>query len=162
MNEMHLTYKPLVAFSGTVKDPDSLDEYTEKSLNRLASRVSIQDAYKTPEYRILLVANKFQTGFDEPYLHTMYVDKKLGGVNAVQTLSRLNRTMRGKSETIVLDFVNEADVILQSFQPYYQATFLDEGTDPNKLYDLESELEQFWVYTQKDVDDFAEIFFDPG
>jgi type I restriction enzyme R subunit len=161
MMEKHLPYKPLVAFSGTVKDPDTQEENTETSLNQLGPKVSIQDAYKTPEFRFLVVANKFQTGFDEPYLHTMYVDKKLGGVNAVQTLSRLNRTVRGKSETIVLDFVNDSDEILQSFQPYYQKTFLEEGTDPNKLYDLESELEQFEVYTPTDVKDFAEVFFDP-
>ena len=161
MDEKHLPYKPLVAFSGTVKDPDTSEECTEKSLNSLGPRVSIQDAFKTPGYRILVVANKFQTGFDEPYLHTMYVDKKLGGVNAVQTLSRLNRKIRGKTETIVLDFVNEADEILESFQPYYQTTFLDEATDPNKLYDLESELVGYDVYTQQDVDTFANVFFNP-
>jgi len=162
MAEKHLPFKPLVAFSGTVHDPDSHEDYTEKSLNALAPKVGIPDAFKTPEYRVLIVANKFQTGFDEPFLHTMYVDKKVGGVHAVQALSRLNRTMRSKSGTIVLDFVNEAEEILQAFQPYYQTTFLEEGTDPNKLYDLESELEQFEVYTQDDVFEFAEVFFDPS
>ncbi|GBE18452.1 type I restriction enzyme EcoR124II R protein [archaeon BMS3Abin16] len=161
MAEKNLPYKPLVAFSGTVKDPDSLAEYTEVSLNRLPPRVSITDAFKTPEYRILIVAEKFQTGFDEPLLHTMYVDKKLGNVHAVQTLSRLNRTMRGKTEPIVLDFVNEAEDIQRSFQPYYQTTLLEEETDPNKLYDLQSELEGFEIYTEEDVKKFAEIFFNP-
>jgi type I restriction enzyme R subunit len=159
MEERRLPFKPLVAFSGTVKDPDTGAEHTEKSLNRLKGKISIQDAFKTPEYRILIVAEKFQTGFDEPTLHTMYVDKKLAGVHAVQTLSRLNRTMRGKSETIVLDFVNEAENIQKAFQPYYQTTLLESATDPNKLYDYKTELEQFHVYTDDDVREFAEIFF---
>jgi type I restriction enzyme R subunit len=162
MAERHLSFKPLVAFSGTVKDPDTGVEYTETRANELPPKVSIPDAFKTPEYRLLIVANKFQTGFDEPLLHTMYVDKKLGGVNAVQTLSRLNRNPRGKSETIVLDFVNDAEEIQLSFQPYYQTTFLEEETDPNKLYDLAYELEQFEVYTPQDVDDFAAFFFNPA
>ena len=121
--------------------------------------VSIPDAFKTPEFRILIVANKFQTGFDEPFLHTMYVDKKLGGVNAVQALSRLNRTIKGKDDTLVLDFVNEAAEIQQAFQPYYQTTFLEEETDQNKLYSLQYDLEQFEVYTEDDVKEFAHIFF---
>ena len=159
MEEKGLPFKALVAFSGEVHDPDTDATYTENSLNRLAPRVAIEDAFKTPEYRILVVANKYQTGFDEPLLHTMYVDKRLAGVQAVQTLSRLNRTRRGKTDTFVLDFVNEADEILSSFQPYYQTTALEEDTDPNKLYDLQTELEAAEVFTQKDVDDFAEIFF---
>jgi type I restriction enzyme R subunit len=162
MEEKHLKYKPLVAFSGTVKDPDTGLDSTEKGLNGLAPKVSIPDALKTPEYRILVVANKYQTGFDEPFLHTMYVDKKLGGVQAVQALSRLNRTMRGKSETIVLDFVNEAEDIFKAFQPYYRTTYLEEGTDPNKLYDIQTELEMHEVYVKADVTDFAEIFFNPS
>jgi type I restriction enzyme, R subunit len=162
MQEQNLLYKPLVAFSGTVKDPDTGAEYTENGCNQLPARVSIPDAYKTPEYRILIVANKFQTGFDEPLLHTMYVDKKLGGVNCVQTLSRLNRTMTAKSETVVLDFVNDAEVTQQAFQDYYQTVLLEEETDPNRLYDLQTELEQFSIYTHQDVDEFAQIFFNPA
>jgi type I restriction enzyme R subunit len=154
-----LTYKPLVAFSGTVKDPDSDAEYTEPGLNQLPPKVSIPDAFKTPDYRILIVAEKFQTGFDEPMLHTMYVDKKLDGVHAVQTLSRLNRTMMSKTETIVLDFVNESKYISISFQPYYQTTILEGETDPNKLYDMKNELEQFNLYAKSDVEEFAKIFF---
>ncbi len=91
----------------------------------------------------------------------MYVDKKLGGVHAVQTLSRLDRTMRGKTETLVLDFVNEAEEIQKSFQPYFQTTFLEEETDPNKLYDLQSELERFEIYTSEEVKEFALMFFNP-
>ncbi len=162
MKEKHLPFKALVAFSGTVVDKDTGEEYTEKRLNRLEPKVSIQDAFKTPEFRILVVANKFQTGFDEPLLHTMYVDKKLGGVNAVQTLSRLNRRTYGKDNCVVLDFVNESDDIQKSFQPYYQATMLAEESDPNKLYDLETELKAFEVFKQCDLDEFAEIFFNPS
>ncbi len=162
MFEKHLQFKPLVAFSGTVKDPDSFEEYTETGLNSLTPRVSIPDAFKTPEFRILIVANKFQTGFDEPFLHTMYVDKKLGGVNAVQALSRLNRWMKGKNDTLILDFVNDAAEIQQAFQPYYQTTFLEEETDQNKLYSLQYDLEQFEVYTDEDVKEFAHIFFNPN
>jgi type I restriction enzyme, R subunit len=159
--EKGLPFKPLVAFSGTVRDPDSGAEHTEASLNALPPRVGIPDALKTPAYRILVVANKFQTGFDEPLLHTMYVDKKLAGVNAVQALSRLNRTMKGKNETVVLDFVNDAESILSAFQPYYQTTFLEEETDPNRLYTLQYELRQFELYTENDIAEFAAVFFNP-
>jgi len=158
MNEFNLPYKPLVAFSGTVKDPDTGAEHTENSLNGFPSN-QITDALKTPEFRILIVANKFQTGFDEPLLHTMYVDKKLGGVTAVQTLSRLNRTTKGKNNTFVMDFVNEVDEILESFQPYYQTTFIEEGTEPNKLYDVKTKIEQFEVYIHEDVMDFSKVFY---
>ena len=94
------------------------------------------------------MANKFQTGFDQPLLHTMYVDKKLGGVNAVQTLSRLNRIHPGKEETMVLDFANEAEEIQKAFQPYYERTLLTEGTDPNLLYDLQNQLDGFHLFTR--------------
>lgn len=161
MLQKNLPYKPLVAFSGSVKDPDTDAEHTENSLNHLPPKVRIEDAFKTPEYRLLIVANKFQTGFDEPYLHTMYVDKKLGGVNAVQTLSRLNRTAKGKTETVVLDFVNEAEDIQKAFQVYYQKVYLEKETDPNKLYDLQRSLERFEVFTEGDVNAFALIFFNP-
>jgi len=132
---------------------------SKKKSYQLSRGVGIPDAFKTPDYRILVVANKFQTGFDEPYLHTMYVDKKLAGVQAVQALSRLNRNRRGKNEVFVLDFVNEADSIQTDFQPFYQTTILEEATDPNKLYDLETELRGYEIYTDQDVDEFAEIFF---
>jgi type I restriction enzyme, R subunit len=161
MLEKNLPFKPLVAFSGEVTDPDIGIKYTENSLNQLPYRVSIVDAFKTPEYRILICANKFQTGFDEPFLHTMYVDKRLAGVQAVQTLSRLNRRIAGKEDTFVLDFVNTTDEILSSFQPYFQTTLLEEESDPNRLYDLQTQLEAFEVYSDKDVDDFAEIFYTP-
>lgn len=161
MREKNLPFKPLVAFSGEVTDPETGLKYTESSLNELPYRASIVDAFKTPDYRILICANKFQTGFDEPFLHTMYVDKRLAGVQAVQTLSRLNRKITGKDDTFVLDFVNTAEEILAAFQPYFQTTILEEETDPNRLYDLEIELQAFEVYTDEDVDEYAEVFYTP-
>jgi type I restriction enzyme R subunit len=108
----------------------------------------------------LIVANKFQTGFDQPLLHTMYVDKKLGGVNAVQTLSRLNRVHPEKRGTIVLDFANEAEEIRLAFEPYYETALLSEATDPNLLYDIQGRLLTFPVYTEADVQAFAKVYFD--
>jgi type I restriction enzyme R subunit len=119
----------------------------------------IAEAFKNPAQRILVAANKFQTGFDQPLLHTMYVDKRLGGVAAVQTLSRLNRTFPPlKQDTMVLDFVNEQEVIKASFQDYYQRTDLEGATDPNKLYNLKYALEQMRVFTPDDVAEFVELF----
>ena len=161
MHERGLPYAPLVAFSGTVHDPRTGADHTESSLNGLPYRQKIEDAFKTPDYRLLVVANKYQTGFDEPLLTTMFVDKVLGGVQAVQTLSRLNRQAAGK-ETVVLDFVNEPDAILEAFQPYYQGAVLEEETDPNKLYDLQRQLADFEVYTSDDVEEYARAFFDPS
>lgn len=161
MKEKNLRFKPLVAFSGAVIDPESLAEYTENSMNQLAPKVNIVDAFKTPEYRILVVAEKFQTGFDEPFLHTMYVDKKLGGIHAVQTLSRLNRTMKGKDSSMILDFVNDIEDIQKAFQDYYQTTFLEEETDPNKLHNLHADLLDYEIFTNDDVEAFAQIFFNP-
>ena len=162
MKENNLAFKPLVAFSGTVIDPDSGGEYTENNLNRLAPQVSIQDALKTPEYRILIVAEKFQTGYDEPLLHTMFVDKKLVDLHAVQALSRLNRVMNGKNDTLIIDFVNETEDIKNAFQPYYQTIFLAEETDPNKLYDLQYQLKKHEVFSDDDIDEFSRIFFNPN
>ena len=105
------------------------------------------------------MAEKFQTGFDQPLLHTMYVDKKLSGVNAVQTLSRLNRKTRNKDETMVLDFANDTDEIQESFQPYFETTLLTEATDPNKLYDLKRIAEEYLIFMKQDVEDFAKIYF---
>ncbi|MCP5106968.1 MAG: type I restriction endonuclease subunit R [bacterium] len=135
------------------------DEYTETGLNRLKPRAGIVDSFKTPQYRILIAAEKFQTGFDEPLLHTMYVDKKLGGLHAVQTLSRLNRVTAGKTETLVLDFVNHPEDIQKAFQYYYQTAILEEIADPNKLYELQNQLEEYEIFFPEDVEDFAEIFF---
>ena len=152
------TFKVLVAFSGTVND-GGLD-YTEANMN---GRPETQTAkvFEGDEYRILIVANKFQTGFDQPLLHTMYVDKKLGGVGAVQTLSRLNRIYPGKTETMVLDFENTAEEIQEAFEPYYGKTLLTEATDPNLLYDLQTRLLVFQLYDQSNIETFAAYFFDP-
>ncbi|MHB8276452.1 MAG: type I restriction endonuclease subunit R [Candidatus Humimicrobiaceae bacterium] len=162
MKEKNLDFKPLVAFSGTVIDPDTLAEHTENSLNRLAPKVAIQDAFKTPEFRILIVAEKFQTGYDEPLLHTMFVDKKLVDLHAVQTLSRLNRVMDGKEDALIIDFVNEVEDIKNAFQPYYQTILLSEETDPNELYSLVYKLEKHDIYTDEDIEQFCKIFFNPA
>lgn len=98
------------------------------------------------EYKILIVPDKYQTGFDQPLLHTMYVDKKLSGVRAVQTLSRLNRICPGKEDTFVLDFANDRQTILDSFQPYYEVTSITEETDVKHLYDLKARLDEFQIY----------------
>ena len=160
MREMGLPYGCLVAFSGTVHDTDSGRDYTEDGMNGLPPRTSIADSFKSPEYRILIVANKFQTGFDEPMLQTMYVDKRLDGLQCVQTLSRLNRVASGKTDTLVLDFVNEPEQVQEAFQQYYQTTTLAEETDPNRLYDLQSQLEGFDLYDAETIDRFCLIFYE--
>jgi type I restriction enzyme R subunit len=158
LKEKGYPFKALVAFSGTVTD--SGIKYTEASINGFSEKQTAQ-AFNRDEYRLLIVAYKFQTGFNQPLLHTMYVDQRLAGVQAVQTLSRLNRVHPGKEETMVLDFVNETDDIQEAFEPYYDRTILTEGTDPNLLYDLETHLEDFDFYTSQDVDCFAQIYFNP-
>ena len=161
MREMHLPYKCLVAFSGIVRDGETNADYTEKGMNDLSGNISIPQALKMPQYRILIVANKFQTGFDEPLLQTMFVDKKLGKESAVQTLSRLNRCSRGKDTTMVLDFVNKAEDIRDSFQAYYGTNMMleEDETDPNTLYDVKSRLYAFNAFTPEDVDEFARYYF---
>jgi type I restriction enzyme, R subunit len=151
-------WKALVAFSGTVFDGGH--PYTEANMNGLPEAQTAK-TFEQSEYRFLIAANKFQTGFDQPLLHTMYVDKKLGGVNAVQTLSRLNRTHPEKNGTLVLDFANEADEIKTAFEPYYETTLLSEATDPNLLYEVQTRLAGFPVYTETDINDFAKVYFDP-
>jgi type I restriction enzyme R subunit len=161
MEKLGLPYRCLVGFSGTVIDPETQKEYTEGSMNELPQSVSIPDGMKDPRYRILIVSNKFQTGYDEPLLHSMYVDKTLGGLQCVQTLSRLNRTTTGKVDTFVLDFVNKPEDIYESFQPYYQKTVLEGETDPNRLYSLETDIRKFNLFTDHEVKEFGLIFFDP-
>lgn len=156
--EKSSSFKALVAFSGTVRDGGR--DYTEANMNGFPE-AQTAETFKRDDYRLLIVAYKFQTGFDQPFLHTMYVDKKLGGVNAVQTLSRLNRIAPGKAETFVLDFVNEAEEIQKAFEPYYDRTQLKEGTDPNLLYDLQTRLSDFHFYTMDEINRFATVYFDP-
>ncbi|HSF32733.1 MAG TPA: type I restriction endonuclease [Candidatus Tectomicrobia bacterium] len=157
--------KTLVAFSGTVVDEAGL-KYTEPEMNRQTSGESLPERelptkFATPEYQVLLVADKYQTGFDQPLLHTMYVDKKLSGVGAVQTLSRLNRTHPGKEDTFVLDFVNDTDIIQQAFQPYYEATTVAEISDPHHLYSLQDKLDASMVYLSSEVEALARAFYAP-
>jgi len=149
LKENSIPYKAIVAFSGEI------DGQTESSLNGFSS-AAIPDEFKKANNRFLIVANKYQTGFDQPLLHTMYVDKKLGGVGAVQTLSRLNRTTSGKSDTFVMDFANSTDEIKNSFEPYYETTILGEATDPNKLFDLQNALDAYQVYTDSQVQEFSD------
>jgi type I site-specific restriction-modification system R (restriction) subunit len=158
LTERGLPFKALVAFSGTVQDGGR--PYTEPGMNGF-SEAQTAKTFERLENRFLIVANKFQTGFDQPLLHTMYVDKKLGGVNAVQTLSRLNRTHPEKKGTMVLDFANEAAEIQAAFEPYYETTLLSEATDPNLLYEIQTQLGAFPVYTETDVNGFASVYFDP-
>ena len=152
----------LVAFSGTVQDEDG--EYTEEKLNKTPDGKTIKEKqlpeyFNSDEFNMLIVAEKYQTGFDEPLLHTMFVDKKLSGVKAVQTLSRLNRIMPGKEDTFVLDFVNTADEIKASFEPYYQATILSEEASPNIIYDIKNQLDEYHLWQQSEIDRFAEIYY---
>lgn len=148
--------KTLIAFSGTVDD-DGLS-YTEPGMNEFSEN-ELPDKFSSDEYQVLIVAEKYQTGFDEPLLHTMYVDKPLSGIKAVQTLSRLNRTCKGKEDTFVLDFVNDPDVIQEAFQSYYEVTGLSDVTDPNILYDLQYELDAMQVYTTSEINAVSELEF---
>jgi type I restriction enzyme R subunit len=148
----------LVAFSGTVSDGGV--DYTEPNMNRFPESQTAE-RFGTDEYRILVVAEKFQTGFDQPLLQTMFVDKQLLGVNAVQTLSRLNRIHPAKEDTFVLDFVNDAEQIQRSFALYYEAS-LAAPTDPNELYDAWRELDRFGVIRAEDVEAFAREYFGDG
>ncbi|TNE82541.1 MAG: type I restriction endonuclease subunit R, partial [Gammaproteobacteria bacterium] len=144
--------RPLVAFSGTVRDPETGLEYTEPGMNidvvsgKPISEKQLPERFSSPDYQVLLVANKYQTGFDQPLLMAMYVDKRLDGVQAVQTLSRLNRMVPGKEAPFVLDFANESDDIYSAFKPYYDATSLQECSDPSQLEQLKHELDAFQVY----------------
>jgi type I restriction enzyme R subunit len=151
---------PVVAFSGRLDDPDlgaAQQGLTESRLNGFPESETAQ-RFALPEHRVLVVADKFQTGFDQPLLHTMFVDKKLASTHAVQTLSRLNRIHPEKAGTFVLDFVNSADDIREAFQPYYESTLV-ESTDPNLLFDARTTVEAFGVLSDTDVDGFAAAWF---
>jgi type I restriction enzyme R subunit len=152
--------KILVAFSGRVMDDNYPDGVAEPDLTGYGEK-ELPEAFEKDEYKLLIVADKYQTGFDQPLLHTMYVDKKLSGVKAVQTLSRLNRMYPGKEDTFVLDFANDRQTILDSFQPYYEITSVTEETEINHLYDLKAKLDEFQVYWAQEIESFANIYFDP-
>jgi len=152
--------RSLVAFSGSVSDPDFPDRsYTEVAMNDGIRESELPDRFASEHYQVLLVAEKYQTGFDQPLLHTMYVDRRLAGIQAVQTLSRLNRTAAGKDDTFVLDFVNEPAEIFEAFKPYYELTPHGEPSDPHQLYDLQHRLEEAKVFTADEVNAFAEIWY---
>lgn len=155
LKERKSPYRAIVAFSGE-------HEYggvkvTEASLNGFPSS-RIADKIREDPYRFLICADKFQTGYDEPLLHTMYVDKVLSGIQAVQTLSRLNRAHPKKHDVFVLDFMNDAETIRKAFEPYYRTTILAEETDPNKLHDLQAALDGYQVYAPEQVDRFVALY----
>ena len=155
IKEKKLPIKTLAAFTGTIKQ-DTV-EYTEVNINDIGKK-SIKEAFRGDDYKILIVANKFQTGFDEPLLQTMYVDKKLNGVAAVQTLSRLNRIAPNKHDTLVIDFANDTEVIRKAFEPYYGETTLEEETDYKKLYELQENIYDFYLFDEEEVGDFVKAY----
>lgn len=149
----------LVAFSGTVEINEH--KYTEENMNGFGIKdATIRDKFKEDHCKILIVANKFQTGFDQPLLHTMYVDKQLGGVQAIQTLSRLNRCHEGKQDTMVIDFVNEQSEIQKAFQPYYQTTRLTEPVDTQRLYDIKSEIDDYRIFNIQQIEACISVLVD--
>ena len=155
LKERKSPYASIVAFSGEHEYGGK--KVTEATLNGFPSS-QIPDKVQQDPYRFLIVADKFQTGYDEPLLHTMYVDKALSGIKAVQTLSRLNRAHPQKHDTFVLDFYNDSETIQKSFEPYYRTTILSDETDPNKLHDLKSDLDGYQVYSQAQIDDLVGLY----
>lgn len=152
--------RSLVAFSGSVEDPDDPgSSYTEVAMNEGLAESELPEAFERDDYRVLLVAEKYQTGFDQPLLQTMYVVKRLAGVQAVQTLSRLNRIAPGKSRTFVLDFANEEDDIYQAFKPYYETTPVGDNADPQRLSELQHRLLEWAIFTPDNVTAFAEVWY---
>jgi len=153
LDERKSNFKCLVGFSGEVTFEGDPQKYTEKSLNLTNGHDGdVPLGLKNPKYRLLVVANKFQTGFDEPMLQSMYIDKSLKDVQCVQTLSRLNRTMLGKASTFVLDFANDPQSVRYSFQKFYQEVGLEEETDPNKLYDTQTSINEFKIFSSEQVE----------
>ncbi len=152
--------KSLVAFSGSVSDPKIVGKtYTEVGMNSGIKESELPDKFDSDGYQVLLVAEKYQTGFDQPLLHTMYVDKRLAGIQAVQTLSRLNRICAGKEDTFVLDFVNQPQEIFDAFKPYYENTPVEPLTDPHHLYELQHILLETAVFFESEIDDFTAVYF---
>jgi len=153
----------LVAFSGDVIDPESgPDKFNEHTMNPGLKGRDIRDAFNTEEFDVLLVANKFQTGFDQPKLMAMYVDKRLSGVATVQTLSRLNRTYPGKDETFILDFVNDAEEVRLDFEPFFKTAALSGVSDPNIVHNIQTKLDGSGIYLPAEVDAFALTYYDPN
>ena len=154
--------KSLVAFSGTVEDDKAPGvSYTEVEMNQGIRETELPERFATGDYQVLLVAEKYQTGFDQPLLHTLYVDKRLAGIQAVQTLSRLNRTHPHKEDTFVLDFVNDRDEIREAFKTYYEGAALGEEVEPARMYALKEELDASGIYLAEEVERFCAIYFKP-
>jgi type I restriction enzyme R subunit len=162
IEEKGYAIKSLVAFSGTVQD-DKLPDvtYTEEAMNLGVREKELPERFAAQEYQVLLVAEKYQTGFDQPLLHTMYVDKRLAGIQAVQTLSRLNRIHPLKEDTFVLDFVNGRDEIREAFKTYYEGAEMGEEVDPARLYAIKGELDDSGVYLEEEVARFCDVYFKP-
>jgi len=159
-NHGYTGIRSLVAFSGTVEDPeDPGSSYTEVSMNDGLAERELPETFERDDYRVLLVAEKYQMGFDQPLLQTMYVVKRLAGVQAVQTLSRLNRMATGKARTFVLDFANEEDDIYRAFKPYYEATPIGENADPHRLSELQHKMLEWAIFSPGDIKAFAEIWY---
>lgn len=157
LSERHSPYKTIIAFSGECKYNGQEPPLTSAGMNGFPD-AKIPKTFKADPYRILIVADMFQTGFDEPLLHTMYVDKMLYDIKAVQTLSRLNRCHPKKYDTFVLDFANKPEIIEESFSHYYRTTILSGETDPNKLYNLVSTMEEYQVYSGDDVEHLVNLY----
>ncbi len=154
--------KSLVAFSGKVVDDKLADvTYTEPGMNHGISEKELPEKFATPEYQVLLVAEKYQTGFDQPLLHTMFVDKRLAGIQAVQTLSRLNRIHPLKEDTFVLDFVNDREEIREAFKTYYEGAEMGEEVDPARMYEIKGELDAAGIYLDEEVERFSAVYFMP-
>jgi type I restriction enzyme R subunit len=151
--------KTLVAFSGEVEDDKTQKKYTEVTMNKGIRESELPEKFDSPEYQVLLVAEKYQTGFDQPLLHTMYVDKRLDGIQAVQTLSRLNRMHPLKEDTFVLDFVNDREDIRKAFKQFYEGSQMGEEADPNVMYMIKAELDASGIYSQQDIDAFVVVYF---
>ena len=162
IREKGYAIKSLVAFSGTVTDdriPDTT--YTEPGMNDGISEKELPEKFATQQYQVLLVAEKYQTGFDQPLLHTMFVDKRLAGIQAVQTLSRLNRTHPLKEDSFVLDFVNDREEIREAFKTYYEGAEMGEEVDPARMYEIKSELDASGIYLDEEVERFSAVYFTP-
>lgn len=162
VKEKGYAIKSLVAFSGVVTDDKLKDvTYTEEGMNLGVREKELPEVFATQEYQVLLVAEKYQTGFDQPLLHTMYVDRRLAGIQAVQTLSRLNRIHPLKEDTFVLDFVNERDEIREAFKTYFEGAEVGEDVDPARMYEIKSELDAEGIYVVADLDRFSAVYFKP-
>ena len=162
IREKRYPIRTLVAFSGTVQDDKAPGvSYTEEAMNAGIRETELPEKFATPEYQVLLVAEKYQTGFDQPLLHTLYVNKRLAGIQAVQTFSRLNRTHPLKEDAFILDFVNDRDEIREAFEVYYEGAAMGEEVDPARLYQVRSELDAAGVYLAEEVERFCAIYFKP-